>query len=279
MNLCKMAQIEGVLLDLLVKEDQNESFLVGVDVTGLAALLRGHDFQSILSSKKAENFKQQMKTSSTFDEFQVNISDVYDKSDLDQRWEVLAIGVASLQLFVEVNWTGLEAVTDWPEAGFAAKNLTLDGEEICPVVQNLGLFVLAKAILTLKTTEDGVMTSTASKWWQFRSLWIHQQLLEEKSEVIFKEAKSLLSNLDIAQDKSKHVQIHFWLEVATFWLSYFDINAIRDAVIKAGDLAGLKVKETGILGRRTKFQEKEVAQLTLDIHNLNPTTTLDQVHS
>ena len=57
------------------------------------------------------------------------------------------------------------------------------------------------------------------------------------------------------------------MEYATFNLNYFDIALIQREVEKAANLAGISIHETGALGKRTKFQEKEVAQLTLDIKN------------
>ena len=57
------------------------------------------------------------------------------------------------------------------------------------------------------------------------------------------------------------------MEYATFNLNYFDIALIQREVEKAANLAGISILEIGALGKRTKFQEKEVAQLTIDIKN------------
>ena len=85
------------------------------------------------------------------------------------------------------------------------------------------------------------MSSLAVKWWRLRLLWVQQQLFDEKSEVIFQSAKKLCENinLDSLNDEGK---IHFHLEVATFNLSYFDINLIQTEVSKAAKLAGISVQ-------------------------------------
>ena len=56
-------------------------------------------------------------------------------------------------------------------------------------------------------------------------------------------------------------------EIATFNLQYFDIGLIKKEVELAANLAGISVQETGVLGKRTKFQQNDVAQLTLDVEN------------
>ena len=85
------------------------------------------------------------------------------------------------------------------------------------------------------------MSSLAVKWWRLRLLWVQQQLFDEKSEIIFQSAKKLCENinLDYLNDEGK---IHFHLEVATFNLSYFDINLIQTEVGKAAKFAGISVQ-------------------------------------
>ena len=114
--------------------------------------------------------------------------------------------------------------------------------------------------------EDHVLNSLAVKWWKMRLLWVQQELFDEKSEVIFKSAKELCANVNI-NCLNDEGQIHFHLEIASFNLNYFDIALIQKEIGIAADLAGISVHETGALGKRTKFQEQEIAQLTLNVEN------------
>ena len=60
-------------------------------------------------------------------------------------------------------------------------------------------------------------------------------------------------------------------------MNYFHINKIREAVNEAFNIVGIKIEETGALGKRTKFQEKELAQLTLNIRNLKMDSTTNDM--
>ena len=75
----------------------------------------------------------------------------------------------------------------------------LDGGEFCSVAKNINLLVIARGLLFVENPEanDHVMNSLAVKWWRLRLLWVHQKVLDEKSEVIFKSAKELHENINL----------------------------------------------------------------------------------
>ena len=64
---------------------------------------------------------------------------------------------------------------------------------------------------------------------------IHQQLLEEKSEQIFKAAKTLISDIDTVvneSDKQTMHYVHFLVEIAAFYDKYYDVNKARESLEK-----------------------------------------------
>lgn len=266
MNLSLNAQIEYSLLETLVQNGQKQSMDLSVSNEFLENFVNqkyegcSKEYQKVLGKKLAD-FQ-------TFDEFKNFLGDVYINSKLEQRLEIMAIAVANLQEFVQVNFTGRpEIECDDTQVPWLVSSVLLDGETLSPVVKNLEKFVIARNFLSIEH-QDHVVSSLAVKWWKSRCLWVHQELLEERSEIIFKEAREIYDNMNL-DSMNEEGQIQFHLEVATFNLKYFDINLIKDEVKKAADLAGISIEETGALGKRTKWQQKEVAQLTLHIKKAN----------
>lgn len=268
MNLCRIAQMESALFETLVRNGgKKEDFQALPGIDPIADHLRNGTFSEIAKHKNEFLDGKKPADFDSFENLVEYLNGKYSKADLEERWRMVGIGVGLLQAFVQVNFTGMpengESSPEW-----FSKALALDGENLVPVVKDVGLFVVAKAILAGIVHQDHIQTSIIMKWWRLRLLWIHQQILEEKSVTIFNQAVSLVQDLNV-EELTPSSQVHFHLEVATFNPNYFDINTIKASVEKASSLAGLTLLETGILGKRTKFQQKEVAQLTLDINNMS----------
>lgn len=260
MNLAEMAQLEYVILETLVKNGQKAPMVLANTSEFVQDLSDGDFFKcankwkNVLERKDLSEFQ----SAKDFTEF---VDRIFGNSDLNQRWEMFGIAVSCLQVFVQINFLGKSEIIEVNQRPkWLDEYLVLDGDALVPVVKNLELFAFAKSIFD----QRDLMKTLTTKWWKFRFLWLHQELLDEKSEEIFKQSKELLEAIDLEalNDEGK---IHFHLEVATFNLNYFDINLVKDKVNAAANLAGISIEETGALGKRTKFQQKEVAQLTLDI--------------
>jgi hypothetical protein len=66
-----------------------------------------------------------------------------------------------------------------------------------------------------------------------RLLTIHQQLLEEKSERIFRSAQSLIAEIDGAvgeSDKQTLHYVHYLVETAAFYDKYYDISKAQESL-------------------------------------------------
>ncbi|XP_054264735.1 tetratricopeptide repeat protein 27 isoform X2 [Macrosteles quadrilineatus] len=203
---------------------------------------------------------------------------------LGRFYDLLGIGISSLQLFVQTNWTGppdkskhesalpelRRAVSDAADCSETewldrlTAELVTDGEAISPNIHGLELLMLARAILT----SDVFNNTVSTLWWRLRCLFIHQQVLEERSPNIHKQLTELLDQLMTCEAvaASSALSAQLQLEAASVWLHYGHVGKAGEAVRAASKQLGIELSLVGALGKRTKFQEKEVAQLTLSVN-------------
>ncbi len=112
---------------------------------------------------------------------------------------IVQVGSEALSWFVEINWTGVEEPRDleqlcpfFSKAKEIEEILVFDGDSMVPVIKSLPLFFVARSLLFNETTITSACGDIfGTKMEQFRMLWVHQQLLSEKSEKIYKTAKNL----------------------------------------------------------------------------------------
>ena len=132
-------------------------------------------------------------------------------------------------------------------------SLSIDGEAVYRLLPNVELFVFAKSLLnhaSIETSEDQLL-------WRLRvNVW-HQRLLSEVSytlqDLIYQDL-SLLEHITSADFLIERATIHS--------LHGFDVKA-RDDLSAAAEIRKFEFVLTGRLGKRTKFQEKELSQLVV----------------
>lgn len=176
----------------------------------------------------------------------------------------LCTGVASLLYFVQCNWTGprIDKDTDRLKAmrDDALKSLSLHDE--CNInIQKPELLCLSKKIFS---NVDLRLKCKSCTWWLLRVNLLHQHILDECSGVIFEETENLISeivNLDILKDPL--CELLFNLEVARFYLCYRRTQNSEAHLERAQSIAGLTLELKGAMGKRTKYQQVEKAQLYL----------------
>jgi len=194
--------------------------------------------------------------------------------------QLMCIGVGALRSFLQSNVTGppllynpdkalipecLADNTDFIQSLLKSSVLSLrvDGESAYHLAAHLILLVLAKTVLnsSLLTGEESPQTAS---WWRLRVNFLHQRILSEKTGSLY---KSITADIrDIAPRVSKEgriAQAMFLVERAMID-TYFgnDIAALKE-LGEAAALTGLKYALTGVIGKRTKFQQHETSQLVV----------------
>ena len=198
------------------------------------------------------------------------------------KQEIRLIGVAALQAFLQSNVTGPplqwnpvrivfpKALQEQPDALRRIQtelvgSLTVDGEAAFKLTPHVELFCLAKIVLNhpLVAGNDGY-----ARLEKLRVNFWHQRMLSEIApslqQVIYDDLQYLETViLPRASSYDPTAQVEFLLERAAIHTYHGLDRKAREDLDHATKLTGLKYVLTGMLGKRTKFQENELSQLVV----------------
>ncbi|EED15591.1 TPR domain protein [Talaromyces stipitatus ATCC 10500] len=199
--------------------------------------------------------------------------------------QILHIGFAALFCFLQSNVTGppLEfnsAVVVFGETVAGDKgtlntvrrkmlrDLSIDGEAVYPLTPNIELFCVAKAILV----ESGVFVADNSplvaRTGRMRVNFLHQKMLSEVSGTL---QKAIYDDLDVISatvlgensDSIGKMKAAFLLERAAVHTHHGLDAKARSDLDRAASASGFEYALTGKLGKRTKFQDRDITQLVV----------------
>ncbi|XP_068184321.1 tetratricopeptide repeat protein 27 isoform X2 [Antennarius striatus] len=203
---------------------------------------------------------------------------------------VMALAVSCLHLFAQSNWTGPPLsihtsdllppalLVSQPQTLLEAihSSLLLDGESVYSLVSNPFLLLLARVILTRCSSE--MSTLQLLPWWTLRYVRLHQQILEACSPQLLSLAQSSMEKVMKCQavlSQQRTLAIQFHLESAYINLTYYEYQQAKVHIQKAQELSGLHINVTGALGKRTRFQEKFLAQMILEVKRQQDQTDVE----
>jgi tetratricopeptide (TPR) repeat protein len=196
---------------------------------------------------------------------------------------VFITGLASLGAFLQSNAAGpplpfsspnvllVEKVAFDPKALAGVrqtmiKSLGADGEAAYKLTPNIELFCLADAIMTCPPILKNI---PAARWAKVRVNFLHQRLLSGIAPSL---EKSIYEDLDVvsksildeaSKPQQKDTLVSFLLERATVHTHHGFDKLARADLDQATNERGFEFALTGLLGKRTKFQQKDVSQLVV----------------
>lgn len=202
--------------------------------------------------------------------------------DPAKHLSILKMGYSALEAFLQSNCTGPPLDFDAQEIvippGLSAhaaavrselsKSLDVDGSAVYSLIPNIELFWLARACLTVAAIAEAGFNGRRAR---FRVLFIHQKLLLEKSdtlrELIYVDAAvletQLSSRLTYHGAAAEEHFVEFLVERAAVRTYYGDDHLAREDLLRAAKTRNFQFALTGALGKRTKFQERDISQLVV----------------
>ncbi|XP_014292840.3 tetratricopeptide repeat protein 27 [Halyomorpha halys] len=141
--------------------------------------------------------------------------------------------------------------------------LSEDGEEICSSILNPELLVMAQAIFGSNLSE-----LRTPDWWLLRSTYIQQQILDEQSPTLQEQLNRLSNRVQNFTwiSNYKYLQVLSELEIARIHLHYGKISASDKEIKKALSMLRMDINLTGALGKRTYYQNRDIAQLMISVN-------------
>lgn len=210
----------------------------------------------------------------------------------EPRSQLLHIGLAAISTFLQSNVTGpplpltARSISELviPASILSGdgdvlsslrqqmvRSLSVDGETIYPLTPNLELFCAAKAILNCegllqnaKTEEKAPLVARTAK---MRVNFLHQKMLGENAEtlqtIVYEDLESLGNTVLNSETPTREERAKFLLERATIHTRHgFDVKARAD-LEQAAQETGFEYALTGRLGKKTKFQDRDISQLVV----------------
>ena len=206
----------------------------------------------------------------------VQSSDGDEMEDVQTR--LLFVAVALLQAFVSANWTGLPlpAATVLHPAADAAlvasitaachSILSLDGEDVFEQSAQPRLLTLAHLLLVRHSAQLG--RTRSSGWWTLRLLAIHHAMMDTNTATI-KQHIDALAPAALATYSAHDTPLASLLaaklriELSALQLEYWQYDAAQTSLKTAQRVCGVSVAVTGVMGKRTKWQQDKKSQLVV----------------
>jgi len=202
---------------------------------------------------------------------------------LEKQSVFFCIGYAALLAFLQSNVTGPPLPFDVAElllpqdvsknAGRTRslrksmlESLGMDGIAAYSLTPNVELLCLADAIFTCPPILKNIK---AARWAKVRAQFMQQRLLSEVSStlqsVIFEDLgmlnEELLGNTELVSEGS--MQAEYVLETAVIHLHHGLDKLAKGDLQKAKEIRQFDFALTGLLGKRTKFQQTDISQLVV----------------
>ncbi|KAI9187674.1 hypothetical protein H9P43_002065 [Blastocladiella emersonii ATCC 22665] len=181
------------------------------------------------------------------------------------------LAASALLVYIQHNFTGPladDAASRIPAAlqpGTTPASLSADGEAVYHKSAFAGLLALALAV------SAGYEANPRLAWWHARAQRVRQALLDNPAESVRTAALLALTAAEAGfagfgeeDDESvRDLRAAWHVERALVWQAYGDDREAQAELERAVAKSGFAFEVSGLLGRRTKFQERSLTQLVV----------------
>lgn len=195
-------------------------------------------------------------------------------------FSLMCMGIAGAGAFIQSNVTGpplsfsaesvllpeaLAGDTEFCKALSKATiaSLAVDGETAYHLTPDVLFLAFAKATLNLPLLSEDTRLETLP-WWRVRVNFLHQKLLSEATatlhNAIYGDIERLLPCIS---GRDATVRAKFLIEKALIDTYFGYSSRALEGLERAASATGLKYALTGVLGKRTKFQQTDTSQLVV----------------
>ncbi|KAI4759267.1 TPR-like protein [Aureobasidium sp. EXF-3400] len=257
-----------------------------------SALLQSEDAQELLGHSPNSGLNEtKLKDCATWNEFiSIRLSKLLANDEENATYKqslFFIIGYAALLAFLQSNATGpplpfTPSKTVLPQGVAEDKqqvnalrrqlidSLAVDGIAAYRLTPNIELLCLANVIISNPEILENV---SVSRWAKLRVTFMHQRLLSEDCGTL---QDKIFADVDAVQEKffdvshknkskasNDDAKVEFLLERASIQTFYGLDKKARSDLDEAAAEQDFQFALTGIMGRRTKFQQHDVSQLVV----------------
>lgn len=164
--------------------------------------------------------------------------------------------------------------------------LTSNGEYVKTIVKCIHFLLFAKVVLVDCASQFQAIPFI--NWWSLRVIYLYQQLFDERTQTLSDQALGLISDLseyfnESAKEKYEFLKAYdsevlrfatiiFRLEASNVYYLNYNWTKAQEEFSKALRTSDISFELTGIRGKRTKFQQSDLAQLMLKVNDTNAKT-------
>jgi len=185
---------------------------------------------------------------------------------------LLLLGISSLRIFLQNNWTGpaIQVPDIFPNFKGIIDLLEEDGEHCYKYIESPQYLAFASVILIQLT--DFLSSSSSRSLWAARCAITHQRVLMGPTETLRKAAVSGYEKAVFSYpvESDREIASMIQLEYGILYHHYTDSFRARQHFLQAQEITGLVTQLSGAMGRRTKFQSFDLPQLVLLAKSKDP---------